>query len=191
MHQRVSDGSRSGDHGFVERKPNLAKIPPDGGAGAEEILGLARGGVTDDLLGCLVDRDFTALYRSRSRQATMALREGSAARLRDALLAEAICAVARCTDEREVMVGLASVFAVALGDVRPDQAGSASGTLNAVQQIASAAGAALISAVYLAAASTSTARDAVAASLVIVLVITALSLAALPLLPRGAVTDMH
>jgi Na+/melibiose symporter-like transporter len=84
-----------------------------------------------------------------------------------------------------------SVFAVALGDVRADQAGSASGTLNAVQQIASAAGAALISAVYLAAASTSTARDAVAASLVIVLVITALSLAALPLLPRRAVTDMH
>jgi hypothetical protein len=63
MHQRVSDGSRSGDHGFVERKPNLAKIPPDGGAGAEENLGLARGGVTDDLLGCLVDRDSTALYR--------------------------------------------------------------------------------------------------------------------------------
>jgi EmrB/QacA subfamily drug resistance transporter len=84
-----------------------------------------------------------------------------------------------------------SVFAVALGDVGPDQAGSASGTLNAVQQIASAAGAALISATYLAAASTSTARDAVAGSLVIVLVITALSLAALPLLPRRAATDTH
>ena len=84
-----------------------------------------------------------------------------------------------------------SVFAVALGDVRPDQAGSASGTLNAVQQIASAAGAALISATYLAVASTSTARDAVAASLVIVLVITALSLAALPLLPRRAAADTH
>jgi EmrB/QacA subfamily drug resistance transporter len=84
-----------------------------------------------------------------------------------------------------------SVFAVALGDIRPDQAGSASGTLNAVQQIASAAGAALISAAYLAAASTSTARDAVAASLVIVLIITALSLAALPLLPRRAAADPH
>jgi EmrB/QacA subfamily drug resistance transporter len=84
-----------------------------------------------------------------------------------------------------------SVFAVALGDVGPDQAGSASGTLNAVQQIASAAGAALISSTYLAAASTSTALDAVAGSLVIVLVITALSLAALPLLPRRAATDTH
>lgn len=37
----------------------------------------------------------------------MALREGSAARLRDELLAEAICAVGRDTDEREVIVGLA------------------------------------------------------------------------------------
>ena len=84
-----------------------------------------------------------------------------------------------------------SVFAVALGDVQLDQAGSASGTLNAVQQIASAAGAALISAAYLAVASRSTSRDAVAASLVIVLVITALSLAALPLLPRRAAPDAH
>jgi hypothetical protein len=69
----------------VERKANLAKIPPDGDAGAEEILGLAQGGVTDDLLGCLVDRDFIALYRYCWRQSTMALREGSAARLRGAL----------------------------------------------------------------------------------------------------------
>ena len=37
----------------------------------------------------------------------MALRKGSAAWLRDALLAEAICAAGRDTDEREVMVGLA------------------------------------------------------------------------------------
>jgi MFS family permease len=84
-----------------------------------------------------------------------------------------------------------SVFAVALGNVRPDQAGSASGTLNAVQQIASAAGASLISAAYLAVASTSKGRDAVAVSLVIVLIITALSIAALPLLPRRAAADRH
>lgn len=84
-----------------------------------------------------------------------------------------------------------SVFAVALGEVGPDQVGSASGTLNAVQQIASAVGAALISAAYLAAASMGTARDAVATSLVIVLVVTALCLAALPLLPRRAAPDEH
>jgi len=79
-----------------------------------------------------------------------------------------------------------SVFAVALGDVRPEQAGSASGTLNAVQQIANAAGAALISAAYLAVASAGTATRALTASLVIVLAMTALSLIALPLLPRQA-----
>jgi predicted MFS family arabinose efflux permease len=84
-----------------------------------------------------------------------------------------------------------SVFSVALGDVRPDQAGSASGTLSAVQQIANAAGAALTSAAYLAAAAAGTGRDAVAACLAIVLVITALSLAALPLLSRRAATDTH
>ena len=59
-----------------------------------------------------------------------------------------------------------SVFAVALGDVRPEQAGSASGTLNAVQQIANAVGTALISTAYLAVASTGTAGQAVTASLV-------------------------
>ena len=84
-----------------------------------------------------------------------------------------------------------SVFAVALGDVRPEQAGSASGTLNAVQQIANAVGAALISTAYLTVASTGTAHRAVMASLAIVLAITALSLVALPLLPRQAAADAH
>ena len=79
-----------------------------------------------------------------------------------------------------------SVFAVALGDVRPEQAGSASGTLNAVQQIANAVGAALISTTYLAVAAASTAGRAVAVCLAIVLAITALSLLLLPLLPRRA-----
>jgi MFS family permease len=79
-----------------------------------------------------------------------------------------------------------SVFAVALGDVRPEQAGSASGTLNAVQQIANAVGAALISTAYLTVASAGTPGEAVTTSLVIVLSITALSLLSLPLLPRQA-----
>ena len=84
-----------------------------------------------------------------------------------------------------------SVFAVALGDVRPEQAGSASGTLNAVQQIANAVGAALISTAYLSVASAGGAHQAVMASLVIVLAITALSLLALPLLPRQAAAAGH
>lgn len=44
-----------GNNDSVERKANLAKIPLDSDAAAEEILGLAQGGVTDDLLGCPVD----------------------------------------------------------------------------------------------------------------------------------------
>jgi hypothetical protein len=91
----------------------LAKIRPDGDAGAEEIIALARDGVTDELLGCLVRRDFTALYRYSSRQTTMALREGSAQRLRLALLAELICAVGCNPDPREVMVSLALHYYVA------------------------------------------------------------------------------
>jgi hypothetical protein len=45
-----------------------AIIPPDGDAGAEEIIEPAQGGVTANLLGCLVDRDFIALYRLRRSQ---------------------------------------------------------------------------------------------------------------------------
>ena len=47
----------------------LARMPPDGDAGAEEIIQLARDGVTDELLGCLVTRDFAALSRYSARQA--------------------------------------------------------------------------------------------------------------------------
>ena len=47
------------------------------------------------------------------RQSTMALREGSAARLRCALLAEIICAAGAGADDHEVMVGLALHYYVA------------------------------------------------------------------------------
>ncbi|HWD60947.1 MAG TPA: MFS transporter [Humibacter sp.] len=90
--------------------------------------------------------------------------------------------------------GFGSVFAVALGDVDHDQAGSASGTLNAVQQIANATGAALISTAFLAASTTATASStgpAMVISLVVVLVITVVSLSVLPLLPRHAAADLH
>lgn len=84
-----------------------------------------------------------------------------------------------------------SVFAVALGDVQPEQAGSASGALGAVQQIANAVGAALISTAYLAAASAGTASRAVTACLAVVVVIIALCLLMVPLLPRQAATVHH
>jgi hypothetical protein len=101
-----------GDHGFVNANPS--KIPGDGDPEAQAILKLARReGVTTDLVGCLVKRDYIALGRYGIRQATLALREESATRLRDALLATAIAGTARETDPRDVMVGLAIFYFVA------------------------------------------------------------------------------
>jgi hypothetical protein len=91
--------------------PNLAEIPADGDADAEEILGLARDGVTAELLGCLVDRDRIALGRYGARHVTAALRQSSARLLRDALLAMAIGQVISTSgDDRDVMVGLAVYY---------------------------------------------------------------------------------
>jgi hypothetical protein len=102
-----------GNNESVERTPMLARMPPEGDAGAEEIW-LARGGVTDDLLGCLVTRDFAALSWYSARQAAMALREGSHERLRCALLAEAIFfAAGREPDDRMLMVSMAVHYYVA------------------------------------------------------------------------------
>lgn len=94
-------------------EPNLARIPADGDADAEAILELARGGITVDFLACLNDRDAIALGRYGARQTTVALRRGSAALLRDALLATAICQAIRNGDPRDVMVGLAADYFVA------------------------------------------------------------------------------
>ncbi|MGB6575265.1 MAG: hypothetical protein WBF20_26565 [Trebonia sp.] len=94
-------------------EPILAGIPADGDADAEAVLELARDGVTADLLGCLNDGDLIALSRYGFRHAVIALRRGSAALLRDALLAYAICQVVRARDDRDVMVGLAVYYFVA------------------------------------------------------------------------------
>ena len=92
---------------------NLLQIPADADAAAEEIIALARDGVTADLLGCLVRRDATALARYGARQATVALRAGSAALLHDALLATAIADIVCEDDARDVMTGLALHYYVA------------------------------------------------------------------------------
>ncbi|MFD0634301.1 hypothetical protein [Catenulispora yoronensis] len=80
-----------------------------------EILELARGKVTADLLGCLIDSDSIALRRYGWRQVTAALRQRSVSLLRDALLAIAIGEAVRAdSDERDVMVGLAVYHFVAV-----------------------------------------------------------------------------
>ncbi|UPL10956.1 MFS transporter [Microbacterium sufflavum] len=82
--------------------------------------------------------------------------------------------------------GFGTVFAVALGDVDDSETGSASGALNAAQQIATAIGAAVISISYLGAAGGTSPQAGLLVCLFIVLVCTALSLLTLPLLPRRA-----
>ena len=95
-------------------QPNLARIPADGDADAKAILKLARGGVTADLLGCMVRRDCIALGSYATRQVTVALREGSAVRLRAALFAKALGdAAAPDGDQRDDMIGLALFHVVA------------------------------------------------------------------------------
>ena len=86
----------TGDDGGVE--PNLARIPAGRDADAEAILELARGGVTADLLDGMNGTDAIALGRYGARQATAALRRGSAPLLRDALLATAIGEIIRTGD---------------------------------------------------------------------------------------------
>lgn len=79
-----------------------------------------------------------------------------------------------------------SIFDIALGDVDHDEAGAASGSLSAVQQIAAGAGSALVTSVYLGSVAAGQVR-AMSISLVAVLIVCALSLLAVPLLPvRGA-----
>lgn len=128
---------------------NLQRIPADGQAVAEEIIALARDGVTADLLGCLVRRDAVALGRYGARQATVALRASSAALLHDALLATAIAHLVIQGDERDVMVGLAlhhyvarelgldpaGVFAAAVAGLPDDQVQDLFRTFGARQDI--------------------------------------------------------
>jgi hypothetical protein len=97
---------RRGDDGCVE--PNLARIPADKDADAKAILDLACDGVTADLLGCMTDSDARALGRYGARFVTVALRRRSAALLREALLATAIAEAVHASDDRDVMVGLAT-----------------------------------------------------------------------------------
>ncbi|MGO3886883.1 MAG: MFS transporter, partial [Mycetocola sp.] len=79
-----------------------------------------------------------------------------------------------------------SVFNTALGDLKPEEAGSASGSLSAVQQIANGIGSALVSTVFISALPTG-AVPAMTTTLGVILAVSVLCLIAIPLLPRTAV----
>lgn len=85
---------------------------------------------------------------------------------------------------------IGTIFDIALGDVDPGEAGGASGSLSAVQQIAAGVGSASVTSVYFSTLHAGQAH-AVTVSLIVVLAITALCLGLTPLLPRSAAEQDH
>jgi EmrB/QacA subfamily drug resistance transporter len=83
-----------------------------------------------------------------------------------------------------------SIFNTALGDVDPEEAGSASGSLSAVQQVANGIGSALVTSIFLAMLRRGD-ITAVTVTLVGVLALIGLCLLAVPLLPTTAVADLE
>jgi EmrB/QacA subfamily drug resistance transporter len=84
-----------------------------------------------------------------------------------------------------------TIFDFALGDVDPDQAGAASGSVSAIQQIAAAIGSASVTSVYFAVLDPSGQVDAMTTCLAVVIAIAALSLGAVRLLPQRAAPQQH
>ncbi|WP_428954059.1 MFS transporter [Streptomyces sp. cg35] len=81
-----------------------------------------------------------------------------------------------------------TIFDIAIGDVSGDEAGSASGSLTAVQQLANGLGSAVVTTVYF---HTGAPAHAMTVSLIVVLAVTAACLPALRLLPRRAPEEPH
>ena len=84
-----------------------------------------------------------------------------------------------------------SIYDVAIGDVAPDEAGSASGALSAVQQLAAAIGSAVVTTVYFSERASRGAGHAMTVSVAVVGGIALLCLGLVWLLPRSAPPDEH
>jgi EmrB/QacA subfamily drug resistance transporter len=83
------------------------------------------------------------------------------------------------------------VFDIALGDVDPDEAGSASGALSAVQQLAAGMGSAAVTSVYFSGLASHGVQHAMILSLLVVIGIVALCTAIVPVMPRKAAAGEH
>jgi EmrB/QacA subfamily drug resistance transporter len=83
-----------------------------------------------------------------------------------------------------------TIFNFAIGDVDADEAGSASGSLSAIQMLATAGGAAAFTTIWFSSA-THGPTVGFTTSLVVVAAITVACLGLVPLLPRRAAEDMH
>ena len=92
---------------------NLVRIVGDGDGRAEQVLARAPRVADANFLASLDDPDLLDLGRYGLRHATVALREGSADRLRNALFAIALPGVVMPPDPRDWMVGAAVHYVVA------------------------------------------------------------------------------
>ncbi|HEY3503722.1 MAG TPA: MFS transporter [Actinocatenispora sp.] len=84
-----------------------------------------------------------------------------------------------------ISLSFATIPTVALGDVSPDEAGTASGSFSSVQQLASAVGSAAVTSVFFHAAASGFGH-AMTICLLVVAALTALSLPLVALMPRNA-----
>lgn len=91
-----------------------------------------------------------------------------------------------------VGIGLsfATIPVVALGDAKPDEAGSASGSFSSIQQLASAIGSAAVTSIFFQAGASGVGH-AMKATLIVVLAVTAFSLPVVALMPRKAPSESH
>ena len=86
--------------------------------------------------------------------------------------------------------GFGTIFNIALGDVADDEAGSASGSMEAIQQLASGIGAAVVTSLYF----NITTPGSAAAMTITIVVVLALTIVCLPLvslLPKRGHADLH
>ena len=84
-----------------------------------------------------------------------------------------------------------SLFDVAIGDVAPAEAGSASGSLSAVQQLAAAIGSAVVTTIYFSQRIEHGAGHAMTVSVAVVAAIAALGLGLVWLMPKAAPAEEH
>jgi hypothetical protein len=83
-----------------------------------------------------------------------------------------------------------TIFDIAMGDINPDEAGSASGSLSSIQQLASGIGSAAVTSIFFQAADSGL-DHAMKISLIVVLGLVALSVPLVILLPRQAPQQTH
>ncbi|NUW33360.1 MFS transporter [Nonomuraea sp. SMC257] len=83
-----------------------------------------------------------------------------------------------------------TIFDVAIGDIDPDEAGSASGSLSAIQQLAAGIGSAAVTSIFFQSAGSGLGH-AMTTSLVAVVALTAVTVPAVTLMPRRAPEELQ